>query len=160
MYIGLEAVPGIIWCTYTALLRHVTFCGRCQWKVFHPMGTTGGTEQGCIGSSSWREIVVLAGEWDEEILITLVSITLVSKQIMKPPPPPVFSSVFCTVFLVFDLLRMGFSDPTFFWYITNYVEYHVFLFFSLSFAIELCVLRTVPLDTRGVHMILASLVLC
>ena len=34
------------------------------------MGTTWGTEQGCFGSSSWREVVVLAGGGDEEILIT------------------------------------------------------------------------------------------
>ena len=67
--IEFDAVLAIIWCTYTALLRDVTFCGRCQWKVFYSMGTTRGTEQGCIGSSSWREVVVLAGGGDEETLI-------------------------------------------------------------------------------------------
>jgi len=31
-------------------------------KFFYSMGTIGEPEQGCIGSSSWREVVVLAGE--------------------------------------------------------------------------------------------------
>ena len=67
--IDLDNVASIIWSTYTAVLRDVTFNCGCQWKVFHSLGTTWGTEQGCVGSSSWREVVVLAGGRDEEILI-------------------------------------------------------------------------------------------
>jgi hypothetical protein len=37
------------------------------------MGTTWGAEQGCFGSSSWREVVVLAGGRDKEILIRVMA---------------------------------------------------------------------------------------
>jgi hypothetical protein len=62
MDVALVAVPAIVRCTYATLLRDVTVCGGCQWKVFHSVGTTWGTEQGSARSSSWREVVVLAGE--------------------------------------------------------------------------------------------------
>ena len=42
--IALYAVLAIIWRAYATLLRDITVCGGCQWKVFHSVGTAWGTE--------------------------------------------------------------------------------------------------------------------